>query len=90
MWTLKLNCNQHIGHSNGHGDVEKEIFSCAITNRSREILTSDVLPCDDFKTDDGAGCAFSNIQFSCPLQLTPLFRSLASGIPSTHFSESAS
>lgn len=54
------------------------------------IIAADVLPCDDLKTDDGAGCAFSNIQFSSPLQLTPLFRSLASGIPSPQFSESVS
>lgn len=27
----------HIGHSNGNGDVDKEILSCATTNQNREI-----------------------------------------------------
>ncbi|KAI7985368.1 Transcription factor MYB88 [Camellia lanceoleosa] len=40
------------------------------------------------KDHDGIISAFSNIEFSSPLQVTPIFRSLAAGIPSPKFSES--
>ncbi|KAI7988965.1 hypothetical protein LOK49_LG13G02354 [Camellia lanceoleosa] len=52
--------------------------------------------CNDQKDNDGAIpkdhdgiiSAFSNTEFSSPLQVTPIFRSLAAGIPSPKFSES--
>lgn len=40
--------------------------------------------------NDGIVSALSSTEFSSPLQVTPLFRSLAAGIPSPQFSESVS
>lgn len=52
-------------------------------------IAADNLPsCSDPKTDDEVICAISNSEFSSPIQITPLFKSLASGIPSPQFSES--
>ncbi|CAL5428861.1 unnamed protein product [Camellia sinensis] len=79
-----------IGEQNGIGDCENGILSGATT-------TEDMLPsCNDQKDNDGVipkdhdGIipAFSNTEFSSPLQVTPIFRSLAAGIPSPKFSES--
>lgn len=52
-------------------------------------IAADNLPSSsDRKTDDQVICAISNSEFSSPIQITPLFKSLASGIPSPQFSES--
>nr|XP_043624145.1 transcription factor MYB124 [Erigeron canadensis] len=49
----------------------------------------DILPsCDEFHLDIGSICALPNSEFNSPLQVTPLFRSMAAGIPSPQFSES--
>lgn len=40
--------------------------------------------------NDGAASTSSSTEFSSPLHVTPLFRSLAAGIPSPKFSESVS
>lgn len=54
-------------------------------------IAADTLPsCSNPETDDEVICAISNSQFSSPIQITPLFNSLASGIPSPQFSESVS
>ncbi|KAF8399442.1 hypothetical protein HHK36_015307 [Tetracentron sinense] len=53
------------------------------------IVAAGILPfCDEPKDNDGVVSALSNTEFSSPLQVTPLFRSLAAGIPSPKFSES--
>ncbi|KAK6931206.1 SANT/Myb domain [Dillenia turbinata] len=48
----------------------------------------DFPPCDEQNNYDRAISALSSSEFSSPLQVTPLFRSLAAGIPSPKFSES--
>ncbi|XP_022877469.1 transcription factor MYB88-like [Olea europaea var. sylvestris] len=44
--------------------------------------------CDEMKADDRVANEYSNTKFSSPVQVTPLFRSLAAAIPSPKFSES--
>ncbi|KAL8104726.1 transcription factor MYB124 isoform X1 [Apium graveolens] len=79
----------HIGHHNSQADVAKGIICCAPSSQSKEISKPDNIPsCSDPKTDDEVICAISNSEFSSPIQITPLFKSLASGIPSPQFSES--
>ncbi|KAI3733612.1 hypothetical protein L6452_13058 [Arctium lappa] len=56
---------------------------------SETVISPDVLPsCDGFNNDVEAGCPLPNSEFNSPLQVTPLFRSMAAGIPSPQFSES--
>ncbi|KAK1425795.1 hypothetical protein QVD17_21155 [Tagetes erecta] len=50
----------------------------------QDILAS----CDDFNYDVNDICPLPNSEFNSPLQVTPLFRSMAAGIPSPQFSES--
>ncbi|XP_076894256.1 transcription factor MYB88-like [Bidens hawaiensis] len=57
-------------------DVTNNIISDSTTNH--DILTS----CDEFNHD------LLNIEFNSPLPVTPMFRSMAAGIPSPQFSES--
>uniref|UniRef100_A0A5B7B1D9 Uncharacterized protein n=2 Tax=Davidia involucrata TaxID=16924 RepID=A0A5B7B1D9_DAVIN len=72
----------HVGEQDGNGECENRILSGATTNQ--EILPS----CDELKIDSQVVSALSSTEFSSPLQVTPLFRSLAAGIPSPKFSES--
>ncbi|KVH87886.1 Poly(ADP-ribose) polymerase, regulatory domain-containing protein [Cynara cardunculus var. scolymus] len=51
---------------------------------NQDLLAS----CDEFDNDVGAIFPLPNSEFNSPLQVTPLFRSLAAGIPSPQFSES--
>ena len=46
--------------------------------------------CKEQINNDGDVSASPRLEFSSPLQVTPLFRSLAAGIPSPQFSESVS
>jgi myb proto-oncogene protein len=46
--------------------------------------------CDEQPNNDGVVSVSSSTDFGSPLQVTPLFRSLAAGIPSPKFSESVS
>ncbi|CAL5421596.1 unnamed protein product [Camellia sinensis] len=72
----------HIGDQIFIGDCENGILSGAITNQ-------DMLPsCEDLKDHDGVISVFSNTEFGSPHQVTPIFRSLAAGVPSPKFSES--
>ncbi|PSR88351.1 Myb-related protein like [Actinidia chinensis var. chinensis] len=73
-----------IGNQNGIGDCENGLISSA--TRPQDILP----PCNDLNDHDGVIEAFSSTEFSSPLHVTPIFRSLASGIPSPQFSESVS
>ncbi|XP_071696143.1 transcription factor MYB124-like [Rutidosis leptorrhynchoides] len=54
----------------------------AATNQ--DILSS----CYKFKNDVGGVCPLPNSEFNSPIQVTPLFRSMAQRIPSPQFSES--
>lgn len=49
-----------------------------------------MLSFNDLKANDGSFHDFSSNEFDFPLQATPLFRSLASGVPSPQFTESVS
>lgn len=57
-----------------------------ISNPIAGIFTS----CDEQPNNDGVVSVSSSTEFGSPLQVTPLFRSLAAGIPSPKFSESVS
>lgn len=69
----------------------QELFQ---TDTRGDCIISDTLPvCDEEKANNGpatAECDFLNTDFSSPLQVTPLFRSLAAEIPTPKFSESVS
>lgn len=47
-------------------------------------------PSDDLKADNEIVYDFSSNEFDFPLQVTPVFRSLVSGVPSPQFTESVS
>ncbi|KAM7468560.1 hypothetical protein LguiB_016122 [Lonicera macranthoides] len=73
-----------MGESNGLAEGNNGIVS-------GETTSSDILPSgDQVKTDDEAVYALRSTEFTSPLQVTPLFRSLAAEIPSPYFSESVS
>ncbi|GLT36963.1 hypothetical protein SLA2020_113070 [Shorea laevis] len=73
----------HTGVQNCMSDQEKGIFSDAITNQVEMFPSS-----DDQTNNDGVVSVSSSTEFSSPVQVTPMFRSLAAGIPSPKFSES--
>ncbi|PRQ40819.1 putative transcription factor MYB-HB-like family [Rosa chinensis] len=73
----------HIGEQNNIGELEKGIVSNG-TRKQAEILPS----CDEATNDDAVVSALSSTEFSSPIQVTPMFRSLAAGIPSPKFSDS--
>ncbi|KAH7515906.1 transcription factor MYB124 isoform X1 [Ziziphus jujuba] len=73
----------HIGDKNGLGECDKGILSGG-TGSQAEIFPS----CDEGSNTDQVISALSSTEFSSPIQVTPLFRSLAAGIPSPKFSES--
>ncbi|XP_004297324.1 PREDICTED: myb-related protein 315-like isoform X1 [Fragaria vesca subsp. vesca] len=72
----------HIGGQNKIGELEKGIVSSG--TRKQEILPS----CDEATKEDAVVSALSSTEFSSPIQVTPMFRSLAAGIPSPKFSDS--
>ncbi|XP_059448528.1 transcription factor MYB124 isoform X1 [Corylus avellana] len=72
----------HIGEQKDVGECEKGVIFGATTKQG--IFMS----CDEQPNDDGVVSASSSTEFGSPLQVTPLFRSLAAGIPSPKFSES--
>ncbi|KAL8249885.1 hypothetical protein R6Q59_006753 [Mikania micrantha] len=63
-------------------DVKNNIITNSTINQ--DILGS----CDVFDNDVGAICPLPNSEFNSPIQVTPLFKSMAAGIPSPQFSES--
>ncbi|KAK9276895.1 hypothetical protein L1049_006432 [Liquidambar formosana] len=73
----------HSAEQNGDDECENGILFSPTTNQA-EVLTSSHKP----KNNDAVVSASSSTEFSSPLQVTPLFRSLAAGIPSPKFSES--
>ncbi|XP_022776904.1 transcription factor MYB124-like isoform X2 [Durio zibethinus] len=74
--------SSHIGEQNCRNEEEKMALSSAKINHV-EIVPS----CDDQKNIMVAPNS-SSAEFSSPVHVTPLFRSLAAGIPSPKFSES--
>ncbi|KAG2707238.1 hypothetical protein I3760_05G139400 [Carya illinoinensis] len=72
----------HIGDQKDVGECQRGMISDATTKQG--IFMS----CDDRPINDGLVSAPSSTEFGSPLQVTPLFRSLAAGIPSPKFSES--
>ncbi|KAK8508161.1 hypothetical protein V6N13_055614 [Hibiscus sabdariffa] len=73
--------SSHIGKQNC-GSEERRAPSGANTNQV-EVIPS----CND-QTNNIVASTSSSVEFSSPVQVTPLFRSLAAGIPSPNFSES--
>ncbi|KAG2702294.1 hypothetical protein I3760_06G083000 [Carya illinoinensis] len=72
----------HIGEHADVGEFETGVTSGATTTQG--IFMS----CDEQVVNDGVVSASLSTEFGSPLQVTPLFRSLAAGIPSPKFSES--
>ncbi|KAL1804359.1 hypothetical protein ACET3Z_033006 [Daucus carota] len=81
--------SNHIGQSIVDSVVEKHTVSCT-TNQTKEILpiSSLVPPCDDLNDDMGMVYDLPSNELNSPAQVTPVFRLLASGIPSPQFTES--
>lgn len=85
---------QNSGHdklrqSNVNNDLEKHAVSCATTNQSGGISSSNIMtPSDDLIAYNGNFYDFSSNEFDFPFQATPLFRSSASGFPIPQFTES--
>ncbi|RYR59832.1 hypothetical protein Ahy_A05g025805 isoform D [Arachis hypogaea] len=92
----------HLGADNSehslHQEIETELKSIHIGDQKeceQGVLSTATLDQADVFTlnkdrmnKDGIVSASSMTEFSSPLQVTPLFRSLAAGIPSPQFSES--
>ncbi|XP_012067596.1 transcription factor MYB124 isoform X2 [Jatropha curcas] len=73
----------HIKEQNDVDECDKEIISCTRISQA-EIFP----PFDEQANNDIVVSASSSTEFGSPLQVTPLFSSLAAGIPSPKFSES--
>ncbi|KAL5100313.1 hypothetical protein RYX36_004640 [Vicia faba] len=74
-----------IGDQKGDGGCDQVVLSSA-TMVDQDIFTS----CEEQINNDGIGIvsSLSTAEFSSPLQVTPMFRSLTAAIPSPQFSES--
>ncbi|OMO93189.1 hypothetical protein CCACVL1_06596 [Corchorus capsularis] len=75
-------------------DAQQDILSSYIEEQNcgneqeTGALSSEIIPSCDDQTNIVVASASSSAEFSSPIQVTPLFRSLAAGIPSPKFSES--
>lgn len=71
-----------------------DIYYYAVFHLVEEIYflnsASVMPPCDHLNDDDGIVYGFSSHELNSPPQVTPVFRSLSSGIPSPQFTESVS
>nr|QSD99644.1 MYB family transcription factor [Melilotus albus] len=72
-----------IGDQKGVGGFDQVVLSSATLDQA-DIFSS----CEEQINNDGIVSSLSDTEFSSPLQVTPMFRSLAAGIPSPQFSES--
>ncbi|CAA2971760.1 myb-related A isoform X1 [Olea europaea subsp. europaea] len=63
--------------------AEENRICISAANEENNLLST-----DEVKATDGVVGEYLNTEFSSPLQVTPLFRSLAAAIPSPKFSES--
>ena len=67
-----------------------EYLKSTSSDESRFTAVEMFPSCDEQTKNDIIVSASSGTEFSSPLQVTPLFRTLAAGIPSPKFSESVS
>ncbi|KAE8719778.1 UDP-galactose/UDP-glucose transporter 3-like [Hibiscus syriacus] len=74
--------SNHIGEQRRGTEEEKRALSSANTDHVEIITSSDV------QTNMIVASTSSSAEFSSPVQVNPIFRSLAAGIPSPKFSES--
>ncbi|CAN1349067.1 hypothetical protein LINPERPRIM_LOCUS41692 [Linum perenne] len=73
----------HIAGQNGTVECDKEIIS------GENIAEGDLFQSFDEQTnEDTVVSCSSSTEFGSPRLVTPIFRSLAAGVPSPHFSES--
>ncbi|CAL0308133.1 unnamed protein product [Lupinus luteus] len=72
------------------GDGDEGVRGCDEGVPSSPTLNQAVIfpSCEEQIDNDGIASALSSADFNSPLQVTPLFRSLTTGIPSPQFSES--
>ncbi|KAE9615525.1 putative transcription factor MYB-HB-like family [Lupinus albus] len=71
------------------GDEDEGVRGCDQGVLSSPTLNQVIFPsCEEQTDNDGIASALSSAGFNSPLQVTPLFRSLTTGIPSPQFSES--
>ncbi|XLR34577.1 hypothetical protein S83_062477, partial [Arachis hypogaea] len=96
---LPLSAGDIIEHSS-HRDIETEMKTTQIEDKKEvdgcergvlvtATLDQDMLPNSEEQiNNDSAVSASSRVEFGSPVQVTPIFRSLAAGIPSPQFSES--
>lgn len=70
--------------------VEGNSHKIEFADNSKYIAGEIFSSFDEQANNDIVVSASSSTEFSSPLQVTPLFRSLAAGIPSPKFSESVS
>ncbi|XP_019457049.1 PREDICTED: uncharacterized protein LOC109357506 isoform X2 [Lupinus angustifolius] len=94
---LPNSCCENLEHSI-HQDIELKsiqngdqggVRGCDQGVFSSATMNQDIFPsCKEPINNDGIASALSSAEFSSPLQVTPMFRSLTAGIPSPHFSES--
>lgn len=67
------------------------IFSYDIAAKNTQCFTAaEAFKCCNERKTDTMASSFSSSEFSSPMHVIPLFRSLAAGIPSPQFSESVS
>ncbi|CAK9316688.1 unnamed protein product [Citrullus colocynthis] len=69
------------GEQNNIGESDKEILL-------KTSLEREAFKCCNERKIDSIASSFSSSEFSSPMHVIPLFRSLAAGIPSPQFSES--
>ncbi|XP_020975368.1 LOW QUALITY PROTEIN: transcription factor MYB88-like [Arachis ipaensis] len=96
---LPLSAGDIMEHSS-HRDIETEMKTTQIEDKKeadgceRGVLVTATLDQDmllnseEQINNDSAVSASSRVEFGSPVQVTPIFRSLAAGIPSPEFSES--
>ncbi|XLT40901.1 hypothetical protein HN873_072193 [Arachis hypogaea] len=95
---LPLSAGDIMEHSS-HRDIETEMKTTQIEDKKEvdgcergvlvtATLDQDILPNSEEQiNNDSAVSASSRVEFGSPVQVTPIFRSLAAGIPSPQFSE---
>ncbi|PON99983.1 MYB transcription factor [Trema orientale] len=75
----------HVGEESWVGECDKGMI-CSGNTEQAEIFPT----CDEGTNDSQVVSALSSTEFGSPIHVTPMFRSLAAGIPSPKFSESVS
>ncbi|XP_062111660.1 transcription factor MYB124 isoform X2 [Humulus lupulus] len=73
----------HVGEESCVGECDNGMI-CGGTSEQAEIFPT----CNEGTNDSQVVSALSSTEFGSPIHVTPMFRSLAAGIPSPKFSES--